>query len=126
MTAKEIDALSRRKVELPDDTTLVDAGLYYRLRQLYQAYDDKTITDEQARQDKQAALEAYGYETEKDKQICELQDHIDRDMMILKDDDRRRVAISGLMCEANKNGCDLCKKIAMVYDGRLSPDMVKG
>lgn len=124
MTLNDIDTRARSKAAMPVDCTLVEAGLYTKLRTIYELFDYQQLTVEEAKKQKKELFEAYEYESDKDKQICEMQDKIDRDMMIFKEDDRRRVAISGLMCEANKNGCDLCKKIAMVYDGRLSPDMV--
>lgn len=119
MTAKEIDALARRKVEIPDDTTLVETGLYYRLKQIYSAYDEQQITDEQAKVDKSALIEAFDLERERVQQINELQDKIDRDMLIFAEDDKRRVRLSSLIAEANKNGCELCKRIAKAYDGRM-------
>lgn len=31
---------------------------------------------------------------------------------------RRRLKISALSIEAEKNGCDICKRISRVFDGR--------
>ena len=125
MTLNDIDTRARSKAAMPVDCTLVEAGLYTKLRTIYELFDYQQLTVEEAKKQKADLLEAFEYENGKDKQISELYDKIERDRKIFEQDDKRRVAISGLMCEANKNGCDLCKKIAMVYDGRLSPDKVK-
>ena len=117
MTVKEIDALAKAKAALPIDSTIIEAGLYIKLRQIYELFDYQQITVEDAKKQKTDLLEAFEYENGKDKQISELYDKIERDRKIFEQDDKRRVAISGLMCEANKHGCEICKQIARFYDG---------
>ena len=118
MTVKEIDALAKAKSALPVDSTMIEAGLYTKLRQIYELFDYQQITVDEAKKQKADLFEAFEYENGKDKQISELYDKIERDRKIFEQDDKRRVAISGLMCKANKNGCEICKQIARFYDGR--------
>lgn len=118
MTAKDIDALAKAKAALPIDSTIIEAGLYTKLCQLYGLFDYHEITVEEAKKQKTDLFEAFEYENGKNKQISELYDKIERDRKIFEQDDKRRVAISGLMCKANKNGCEICKQIARFYDGR--------
>lgn len=123
MTLNDIDTRAKSKAALPIDSTIIEAGLYTKLRQIYELFDYQQITVDEAKKQKTDLFEAFEYENGKDKQISELYDKIDRNIKIFEQDDKRRVAISGLMCKANKNGCEICKQIARFYDGRLSPDM---
>ena len=83
------------------------------------------MTVEQAKALKEAVIkqyeDAYTALTEYDnlvRQNGELMQELEQHNKIFADDNRRRVKLSGLMCEANKTGCELCKRIARVYDGR--------
>ena len=117
MTVKEIDALAKSKSAMPIDSTIIESGLYTKLRQIYELFDYQQITVDEAKKQKTDLFEAFEYENGKDKQISELYDKIDRVIKIFEQDDKRRVAISGLMRKANKNGCEICKQIARFYDG---------
>lgn len=117
MTLNDIDTRAKSKAALPIDSTIIEAGLYTKLRQIYELFDYQQITVEEAKKQKTDLFEAFEYENGKDKQISELYDKIERDRKIFEQDDKRLVAISGLMCKANKNGCEICKQIARFYDG---------
>lgn len=121
MTVKQIDDLARHNIDPGEDNfTMLEAGLYWHLRRLYERYKASTgeMTVEDAKAEKARLFEQYEAETGKDAQIAELTGHVDRQMRILRDDDRQRVALSPLMAQANKTGCALCREIARVYDGR--------
>jgi hypothetical protein len=117
MTVKEIDTLAKSKSALPIDSAIIEAGLYTKLCQLYGLFDYHEITVDEAKKQKADLFEAFEYENGKDKQISELNDKIERDRKIFEQDDKRRVAISGLMCKANKQGCEICREISRFYDG---------
>ena len=105
MTAKDIDEMAKRAIIPNKDAKLIELGLFYKLHCLYEAYDLKQMTVEQARVIKETSMSEY--------------EQLSR---IFETDDRKRVALSGLICEANKHGCEICKKIARVYDGRDIPN----
>lgn len=76
MTVKEIDALAKSKSAMPIDSTMIEAGLYTKLRQIYELFDYQQITVDEAKKQKTDLLEAFEYENGKDKQISELYDKI--------------------------------------------------
>ena len=121
MTVIQIDDLARHNLDPGEDNfTMLEAGLYWHLRRLYERYKASAgeMTVDDAKAEKARLFEQYEAETGKDAQIAELTEHVDRQMRILRDDDRRRVALAPLIAQANKTGCALCREIARVYDGR--------
>jgi Txe/YoeB family toxin of Txe-Axe toxin-antitoxin module len=127
MNVKDIDRMARKKIEPDENISILDAGLYYTLRRLYEAYDAKKdeMSPEQAKAEKERLCKAYddAYTAikEYDDLVChneELMRRIEQHRVIFKQDDKKRVKLSPLIAEANKNGCEICKKIAKVYDGR--------
>ena len=131
MDIKSIDYKARHKEPLECDVStpyqLIQLGLYYRLRQIYELYDNEKengMTVKQAKELKQAVIkqyeDVYTSISEYDKlvrQNGDLMAELETHNKIFAEDNRRRVAISGLMCEANKHGCEICKAIAKAYDG---------
>lgn len=136
MTVKEIDNLARKKADFIVEAgkevkatgkplTLLQVGLYYYLRQVYDSFDNKEITADEAKAEKERIIKAYEADeaalSEYDRLIQqngEMLQQLELHRKIFEQDDKRRVAISGLMCKANKNGCEICKQIARFYDGR--------
>ena len=121
MTVKQIDDMARHNIGPGEDNfTMLEAGLYWHLRRLYERYKASAgeMTVDDAKAEKARLFEQYEAETGKDAQIAKLTEHVDRQMRILRDDDRQRVALSPLIAQANKTGCALCQEIARVYDGR--------
>jgi len=129
MTVKQIDDLARHKLNPGEEPiSMLEAGLLWNLRRLYDAFDASKgiMTADDAKAEKERIIKQYEEDytalseyAELIKQNGELKQTIEQHQKIFYDDDRRRVAISGLLSEANKHGCEICKKIVMFYDGRM-------
>lgn len=134
MTVKEIDELARHKLNPGEEPiSMLEAGLLWNLRRLYDAYDESkgVLTADEAKAEKERIIKAYEADeaalSEHDRLIQqngEMLQQLEQHRRIFEQDDKRRVAISGLMCKANKNGCEICKQIARFYDGRLQPERI--
>lgn len=118
MTAKEIDALAKKRLTLPTGANITECGLYFVLMGIYGAYDIGSKTADEAKQEKQAAIEEFEHLTALQKENEELSRRISQHIEIFKRDDTQRVILSPLLSQANKNDCALCREIARVYDGR--------
>ncbi len=59
MTSEEIFDLARKRTPPPDSLTLSEQMLYTIARNIYKAYADKTITLEQAKDEKAAAVKSF-------------------------------------------------------------------
>ncbi len=106
MTADEIYELARKRQPAPDNMTLPEQLLYTTARNIYKSYSDGIITLEQAKQEKLQSIRNF--------------DNLSRKYEIYDDHARRRVKISQLLTEADKNGCDICRRVSRVFDGRES------
>ena len=104
MTADEIYELARKRQPAPDSMTLPEQLLYTTARNIYKSYSDGIITLEQAKSEKQKSIRNF--------------DNLSRKYEIYDDHARRRVKISQLLTEADKNGCDICRRVSRVFDGR--------
>lgn len=104
MTAEEIYELARKRQPAPDNMTLPEQLLYTTARNIYKSYSDGIITLEQAKQEKQQSIRNF--------------DNLSRKYEIYDDHARRRVKISQLLTEADKHGCEICKRVSRVFDGR--------
>ena len=112
MTDKEIvimaqnDAREKRRAVLPEDFGSLETMLYQQIFYLCRDYDEGNIPKDEARKLKTKYLQEYG-------RIC-----LKRD--IYCDHMRRMVKISQLLTEADKNGCEICRRVSRVFDGRES------
>ena len=104
MTADEIYELARKRQPEPDDLTLPEQLLYTVARNIYQSYKDGIIGIEQARQEKQQSIRNF--------------ERLSTRYEVYDDHARRRVMISQLLTEADKNGCEICRRVSRVFDGR--------
>lgn len=104
MNAEEIYELARKRQPAPDNMTLPEQLLYTTARNIYKSYQDGIISLEQAKQEKQQSIRNF--------------DNLSRKYEIYDDHARRRVKISQLLTEADKNGCEVCKRVSRVFDGR--------
>lgn len=110
MTDKEIvrmaqnDAREKRRAVLPEDFGSLETMLYQQIFYLCRDYDEGNIPKDEARKLKTKYLQEYS-------RIC-----LKRE--IYDDHARRRVKISQLLTEADKNGCDICRRVSRVFDGR--------
>lgn len=117
MTVKEIDKLARQKTEIDYTGTISDIGLYYKLRLIYQAFDNKEMTVKEAGKAKRQALEDYEHETAKDREIEDLMFRITQHQRIFAEDERRRTKTELAKTEAIKCGCEHCRKLVFAIDG---------
>ena len=104
MTADEIYELARKRQPAPDNITLPEQLLYTTARNIYKSYSDGIISLEQAKSEKQKSI--------RDFESLSLKYDIYSDHM------KRMVEISQLLSEADKNGCDICRRVSRVFDGR--------
>ena len=105
MTADDVIDLAKAKMPIGiSSATIPEVGLYYKMRDLYDRFDSKQISKELARSLKQLYVEEY----------CKWLNYKAEYLA----EDKKRVAIAGILCEAEKQGCEICKKISRIYDGR--------
>lgn len=104
MTADEIYELARKRQPAPDDMTLPEQLLYTTARNIYKSYQDGIISLEQAKREKQKSINDFK--------------RLSMRYEVYDDHARRRVKISQLLTEADKNGCEICKRVSRVFDGR--------
>ena len=105
MTALEVDVLARKREPLPDDAGLCDMMLYHILTALYGEYREGIISRDVAKAEKARAIEQH--------RSLETWERIFREQA------KRENEIGGLLVQANKHGCDICREWAKIYDGRI-------
>lgn len=103
MTAEEIDFLAKKKQTLIQPN-IIERGLWGALRDIYTAFDEGKIPIESAKKAKADAFAEYN-------------EFIRRRQIYLKDA-QKRIEIAPIISEAELNGCEICKQIARIYDGR--------
>ena len=106
MTSEPIDTLARKREPLPDNAGLCDMWLYHILTALYGEYREGIISRDVAKVEKARAMERHRELSLREK--------------IYTDHAKRMNEIGSVLVEANKNGCPCCKKMAAVFDGRLT------
>ncbi|MFR1348276.1 MAG: hypothetical protein ACLSAQ_00990 [[Eubacterium] siraeum] len=104
MTADEIIELAKHNTPLPDDATLAEGLLYKSMRLTYAAFREGEITKEQGAQERKQAVKQF--------------DKYQMYEKAYRNNAKRGKAIGKLLCEVNKHGCELCKRMAKIYDGR--------
>lgn len=104
MTADEVIELARHNSPLPDDATLTEGLLYKTMRLTYAAYREGEISKEQGTQERKNAVKQFEKYHMYEKSY--------------RNSARRGKEIGNLLSEVNKHGCELCKRIAKIYDGR--------
>lgn len=104
MTAEEIYELARKRQPAPDNLTLPEQLLYTTARNIYKSYADGIISLEQAKQEKQQSISNF--------------ESLSRKYDIYIDHMKRMAVISQVLGDAEKNGCERCRRVARVFDGR--------
>ena len=110
MTDREIvllaqeDVRNGRRTVLPDDIDALDALLYREIYFLCRDFDDGKISKEAARKLKTQYIDEYGKYNLKRR--------------VYVDHAQRMVEISQLLNAAEHSGCEYCKRIAQIFDGR--------
>lgn len=111
MTDKEIvimaqnDAREKRRTVLPESFGALEVALYREIYYLCRDFDEGNIPKDEARKLKTQYISEYGQIKLKQEVYC---DHMSR-----------MVAISQVLSEAEKHGCEHCRKVAKIFDGRL-------
>lgn len=111
MTDKEIvllaqdDVRNKRRTILPDGIDPLDELLYREIYYLCRDYDDGNISKEAARKLKTQYISEYGALSLKRK--------------VYLDHAQRMVEISQVLSAAEKCGCEYCRRVAKIFDGRL-------
>lgn len=111
MTSDEICELARTRQPLPKGLRLSEQSLYYTLRGIYRSYEAKELSLEQAKAAKIDALREY--------------DSITLGERVATTNAKRMCEISQLLTQVEKHGCDLCKRVARIFDGRIDAWSIK-
>jgi uncharacterized coiled-coil DUF342 family protein len=97
MTVKEIDELARKKADTDKTVTILETGLYYQLRSIYESYDKGDITADDAKAEKERIITAYEADeaalSEYDRLIQQngdLLQQLEQHRKIFEQDDKRR------------------------------------
>ena len=104
MTADEIYELARKRQPAPDNLTLPEQLLYTTARNIYKSFEDGVITLQQAKIEKQRSIANF--------------ESLNRSCLIYRDHMKRMVAISQVLGDVDKNGCERCRRAVRVFDGR--------
>lgn len=104
-TATDIDEHARAKIPLVD-ANIIERGLWSGLRAIYDAFDNKQMPIDGASKAKAAIIAEYA-------EYCRWRE-------IFLADAQKRIELAPLISEANIHGCEICKQIAAIYDGRAS------
>ena len=106
MTADDIIELARHNSPMPAEFTLAEQLLYKSMRLTYYSYKRGLINKAQGMAERKAAVRQF--------ERYRLAEKSYRDLA------KRGKAIGELLCKVNKDGCELCKQIAKIFDGRLT------
>jgi hypothetical protein len=104
-TATDIDEHARAKIPLVGPN-IIERGLWSGLRAIYDAFDNKQMPIDGASKAKAAIIAEYA-------EYCRWRE-------IFLQDAQKRIELAPLISEANIHGCEICKQIAEIYDGRAS------
>jgi len=104
MTADEISELARTRKPFPNGQRLSATMLYYTLRGIYRSYEAGEITAEQGKRAKADAIREFG--------SMELSERVYFEQA------RRWSEICRVLTQADKYGCEYCKEISRLFDGR--------
>lgn len=102
------DARNKRMAVMPDGFGALETTLYREIYYLCRAFDDGELSSDAARKAKNLFIGEYSEAKRK-------RDIYDAHMA-------RMVVISQCLSDAEKSGCDCCKKIARIFDGRENSD----
>lgn len=106
MTVEELCKMAQRNEPMPEGLCLSEQFLYGAVRNAYVAYRSGTITAEEGKNEKNYALMEY--------HKIRLWEEIFRNQH------NKATELGLLMSKVNKEGCELCKTMAKVIDGRLT------
>lgn len=105
MNLNELELKAKRLDEMPDRLTQPEQLLFITLRHLYQSYKNRQIDVEQAKREKSKLIDEFA--------SANIAYHADTETI------RRLNNCGTLLSDANKNGCEVCKKMAKLITGIL-------
>lgn len=111
MTGEQICDLARTQRPLPGGLRLSEQSLYYTMRGIYRAYAAKELSLDQAKAAKADAIREF--------------DSISLGESVYIEHARRMSEISRVLLDAEKHGCEHCKLVARLFDGRQNAWTVK-
>jgi len=100
----EIERTASTGAELPTGLTSPEQWLFLSLRLLYRSHKDGYITTEQAKKEKAHIMDQF----KSAQQTLEM----------YRDGQERFQRIRALQSDVEKSGCELCKRIIKIFDGR--------
>lgn len=100
----DVAELARTNQPLPSNVSASERLLYYTLRGIYRSYAAGELSLDQAKREKNAALRDFESNALGER--------------IWHDHARRMSEISRVLAQAEKCGCEYCKQIARIFDGR--------
>lgn len=106
VTAKDIERLAMRGEQLPDGYTQPQALLYLSFRALYREYRNRVVTREQAKIEKTRLLKAY--------------EQAQFMWSVFWDSAQIRNRVSEQLTKINREGCEYCRAVIEIFDGRNS------
>ena len=103
MTAQEIDEMAKRNSPMPEKMTQSEQILFKSLRLTYESFRRGLIDKRQGAKEKTEAINCF--------ERMKLQERA------YSECSKRAAEIGVLLAEANKNGCEICRKIADIFTG---------
>lgn len=104
MTVEDIEKLAKSGTPLPDTATLAESLFYHNMRRLYWEYRHHILDTKQAKMEKNRLIQQFGVEQLHTR--CAQHEY----------NRWRRYQV--IQAEAEKHGCDICRKIVKILDGR--------
>ena len=104
MTAAEIDEIARHGQPMPDNMRLTEILLYQSLRLLYRSYKLKIVSKEQAKSEKARIIQQFGVQNLWERTDAESAERWHKYQVV--------------QSEAEKHGCEICRRIVRILDGR--------
>lgn len=105
LTTEELCKLAQNNEPMPEGLLLSEQFLFGTIRNIYAAYRAGTITVEQGKNEKNLALGQY--------------ENIKLWERIFHEQHKKSVELDKLLVKANKEGCEVCKQMAGLIDGRI-------
>lgn len=103
MTRTDIDKLARSGADMPDELTTADQLLFLKLKYLYALFKLGMLDADRGRVEKQKILEQH--------RADKVAEGIFHDSVLISN------KFSPILAEANKSGCDICKKLVHIFTG---------
>lgn len=104
MWTDDLERGAMKSEPMPDNLAMPEQWLYMSLRMLYREYRSGAIEKEQARQEKRKLIDEYELMMLHHRAYTQASERANR--------------YSHILTDAEKSGCEICKKIVKIFDGR--------